>query len=753
MIDLPDVTLVCVDTLNHALALRALERSRERLRFARSLLLTDAVPAHVAVPAGIDVERIEALRSRDDYSWFMLRGLLPYVRTSHALVVQWDGYVANAEAWQADFLACDYVGARWFWFDDGHDVGNGGFSLRSRRLLEALQDPRVALHEAEDLTIGRDCRDWLERDHGIRFADGALADRFAFEAAYPIGRPFGFHGLFNFCRVVPHDELAQLAPSFSDAIARSPQCAHLLRNCIAMAAWAPAIAIARRMLAADAANDEAHALLARSEAAKAHNVGVGRNDPCPCGSGRRFKQCHGAIGAASTPAPSVDDIVRRGIASHQRGDVEAAERDYRAALATAPEHPHALHYLGVIEYQRGRPQSALPLLEHAAARVPAEPEFHNNLGLVYAALDRNADAAAAHRRAIALRHDHAGAWNNLGLALHAQNDLASAAGAFEEALRHAPGFAQAEWNLALALLSDGRFAEGWRAYEARLRIPAFAPSNVPATPRWDGRDPRGMRMLLTAEQGLGDAIQFVRFARALASRGAEVIVQAPKPLVGLFARVEGVGEAIASDAPLPSHHAWLPLLSLGGALGIDAASLPGPVPYLHADDARRAAVRERLAGERGMLRAGIAWAGNPRNANDRRRSAPLAALAPLLALPGIRWFSLQKGDGEDQLASVREAASLVSLPERNDFDGTAALVAELDVVVSVDTSLVHLAGALARPAFVLLPFSCDWRWRTGRSDSDWYPTVRLFRQPAPGDWAAVVSECANALRSLVAARR
>ncbi|HVE48924.1 MAG TPA: DUF5672 family protein, partial [Casimicrobiaceae bacterium] len=593
MIDLAQVTLACVDTLHHSLALRALERSRSQIRFGRTLFLTDALPSGIAAPRDIEIERIEPLRSRDDYSRFVLKRLVDHIATSHVLLVQWDGYVINPAAWQSAFLQCDYIGSRWFWFNDGHDVGNGGFSLRSKTLLTALQDPRVELVEAEDITIARHCRDWLERDYGIAFANGALADRFAFEAAYPIGLPFGFHGLFNFCRVMAQDELAALVPHFTDDIVHAPQLAQLLRNCVAMAAWTPAIVIARRMLALDSGNDEARTLLAQSEAASARGFGVGRNDPCPCGSGKRYKQCHGAIAAPTTAqrdTASPDELVRRGIEAQQRGDLGAAESSYRAALARAPEHPHALHYQGMVEYQRSRPAAALPALLHAVELVPSEPEFHNNLGIVCAALDRLADAIAWHRRAIALKPDHAGAWNNLGLALHAQNDPASAVNAFNEALRHAPSFTEARWNLALALLAEGRFAEGWEAYEARQQIAAFAPSAIPSTPRWDGRDARGMRLLLTTEQGLGDAIQFVRFAASLANRGATVFVQTPSTLTNLFRTIEGIANVVEIGAPLPPHNAWLPLMSLGRHLHIDAASLPGPIPYISTNPHRRAAM-------------------------------------------------------------------------------------------------------------------------------------------------------------------
>jgi Flp pilus assembly protein TadD len=749
MLTLPHVTLACIDTANHALALRALECSRSEARFARVAFLTDALPAALECPAGIELVPIRRLDSRDDYSRFVLKELAPHVATSHVLLVQWDGYVVNPAAWMDAFLDCDYLGARWFWHTDGHDVGNGGFSLRSRRLLDALRDPRIELDEAEDVTIGRTFRDLLEREHGIRFGDAALADRFAFEAAYPVGRPFGFHGLFNFCRTVPPDALAALVPGFSDTIARSPQLAQLLRNCVALSQWAPSIAIAKRMLASMPGQPEAAALLAQAEAALAAGVGIGRNDPCPCGSGRRYKQCHGAVGAATprtVAPPSADELVARGMAAHQRGDLDGAERDYRAALATAPGHAHALHYLGVIDYQRRRPAEALPRLQAAVASVPTEPEFHNNLGLVLAALDRNDEAIAAHRQAIELKPDHAGAWTNLGLVLTAVNALTEAIDAFDHALVLAPRLTEARWNRALALLSAGHFREGWRDYEARLDVPVFAdPTWSPRAPRWDGSDPRGRTLLLAAEQGLGDAIQFVRLAAPLAALGARVIVQAQRPLVRLFESAPGVHEVVAAGEPLPPHDAWLPLLSLAGVLAVDARSIPAHVPYLSASPRRRDGVAADLANHTDSLRVGIAWAGNPRHPNDRRRSAPLSALAPLLGARGVTWFSLQQDDVGMAGSGLAEGAKLVEVDTRRDFDGMAALVAELDLVVSVDTSIAHLSGALGRPTFVLLPYAADWRWQTARPDSDWYPTARLFRQRAPGDWASVVAEVGAAI--------
>jgi len=750
MLELPDVTLCCVDTANHALALRALARSCEGVSFARALFLTDALSHDVAVPAGIDIVPISPLGSRDAYSEFVLKSLLPHIATTHALLVQWDGYVINPAAWDPAFLDCDYIGAKWFWYEDGMRVGNGGFSLRSRRLLEALQDPRISLIDAEDLTIGRSFRPLLERDHRIRFAAEGVADRFSFEAAYPIGKPFGFHGLYNFCRTVPPDEIAALSPGFSDAIARSPQLLQLLRNCAALGQWKAAVAIGRRIVAAAPGNAEALGMLREAERRATAAPVAGRNDPCPCGSGKKFKQCHGALSAAGAAAPSTpgpDAEVRSALEAHKKGDIDRAERGYRAALAAAPQDPLALHYLGVVMYQRNRLDEAIPLLERSVSARPQEPEFHNNLGLALAAADRHDDAIAAYRRVLALKPGHAVAWNNLGLALQASNRVGEAIAAFREALAREPDFAQAHWNFSLALLAHGEFAEGWREYEWRLRIPELGKhSRAFEGPRWDGVPRPGLKLLVTAEQGLGDALQFVRFATLLSQQGIRIIVAAPKSLARLLASAPGVSEAAALDGPLPPYDAHVPLLSLPGLLGIGVADIPSAVPYIAADSARRNEAVAALRPYTRPLKAGLAWAGSKANASGRHRSIPFAALTPLFDVPDVVWVSLQPAEGATPISAVSGARGLVELPLRNDFDGTAALVAELDLIVTVDTSIAHLAGALAKPVWILLPFASDWRWQGALTNNPWYPTARLFRQPAPGAWDAVVRDVIVALR-------
>ena len=363
-------------------------------------------------------------------------------------------------------------------------------------------------------------------------------------------------------------------------------------------------------------------------------------------------------GDCRAPSLSAATLAQQGLVAHQRGDIDTAERAYRAALAREAEHPLALHYLGVVLHQRGRHAEALPLLERSASLVPPEPEFHNNLGLVFAALDDNDRAIDSYRRALERKPDHATAWNNLGLACQAANRLPEAIASFRRALALTPGFAQAHWNLALALLANGEYAEGWREYEWRLRLPELGGQAPSLTiPRWEGEDMRGRTLLVTAEQGIGDALQFIRFVARLAERGVRVVVQAPPKLCALLATAPGVAATVSPGDPLPAYDGEIPLLSLPHRLGILADDLAAPVRYLHSDPLWHADVGAELARTGARTRnIGIAWAGAAHYRNDARRSMPLALLAPLLSLPGTTWYSLQKGPAESQAAASQRGA-------------------------------------------------------------------------------------------------
>jgi Flp pilus assembly protein TadD len=739
MLELPSVTLCCIDTVNPMLALRALRLSAAGIRFARVLMLSDRP---LEAPS-TEVRTIAPLESRAEYSEFVLKSLIAYIDTPHVLLIQWDGYVINPAAWKDEFLSCDYIGAKWFWHADAHRVGNGGFSLRSRKLLNALQDPRVELDGAEDETICRKFRTLLEQEHGVVFASEQLADEFAFEVEYPIGTPFGFHGLYNFCRVVSPEELAGLPQSFTPAIARSPQLLQLGRNCLALGLWQPAAAIFRRILDEVPESVEARTSLATASSNAETAPRAGRNDPCPCGSGKRFKHCHGASAATETAVAAASGLMRRleqAVALHRRGDSEAALPIYREVLAQQPDNPVAQHFLGVIYYQHGDLDEALPLLERAVALRHDEPEFHNNLGLALVAADREREAIAEYREALKLKADHAAAWNNLGIALQACNEVHPAIDAFRHSLALEPGFKHARWNLALSLLLDGQFEEGWREYEVRLELPELGAEEhrFPGR-RWDGVASPGMRLLLSIEQGLGDTVQFARYSAFLAARGIRCVVRCPKALAPLLSTIPGVAEVSLESEPLPEYDAHVALLSLPRILATAAHGIPAAVPYLGVSATRRAAARTALEGHGAPPRVGVCWAGNPAHGNDRKRSIPLSVLSEFFAVRGITWISLQAGQAKRQLRETPAAQSMVPLAKGTELADTTALIAELDLVISVDTGIAHLAGALAKPVWILLPFAPDWRWQLGRDDSPWYPTARLLRQSRPRDWASVVT--------------
>ena len=462
-----------------------------------------------------------------------------------------------------------------------------------------------------------------------------------------------------------------------------------------------------------------------------------------------------AIAAAPTVAAYRVSLVAILLALGEKADaLTAAER----AVALAPQQGEARLALGNAHLACGHVDAAIGAYEAALAAQPESAEALNNLGSALHRAGRLDDAGKALRKAIALRPDHAGQLANLGLVMKDQGRFADAAATYDRALAADPKHPTARANRATLLLQQGHFAEGWAEYEWRWRAPGFttSPRAFPS-PAWDGGDPAGRTLLLHAEQGLGSAIQFVRYAPIVAGRGARVVVESQPPLVRLFRRSlagEGgpVARVVARGDPLPPFAAHAPLMSLPHLCRTTLASVPAAVPYLRADPAAVAFWRDRLAayaGAAGAIRVGLAWAGNSAHGNDHNRSLPPAAaaalLAPLLATPGVRFVSLQVGDTAATTAALASAGLIDPTGEIDDFADTAALIAALDLVVSVDTAVGHLAGALARPVWLLVPAIPEWRWLIDRDDSPWYPTLRLFRQPVPGDWASVIARVASCL--------
>ncbi len=361
------------------------------------------------------------------------------------------------------------------------------------------------------------------------------------------------------------------------------------------------------------------------------------------------------------------------------------------------------------------------------------------LGSARQAQERFAEAAECQERALAHQPDYAEAWNSLGVIRHVQGRFSEASNCFTRATELKPDHAEAQFNRAMNLLLRGEFQAGWTAYEWR-RFQKGVREPELGCPLWDGEDLNNKTIVIRAEQGLGDTIQFIRYGHWLQDLGARVIAIVPHSLKPLLQSYTGVESWSLPGETTPAADVWCPLLSLPSRFGSNCTDLPAKVPYLHAEESRVEYWRSRLARWPG-LRVGITWQGNPQHKADRFRSLPLDAFAPLAELPGVQLISLQKGPGTDQLDLWHGATPIHTLGEEVDQDGafldTAAVMQSLDLVVTSDTAAAHLAGAMAIPTRVVLSASPDWRWLLGRDDSPWYPTMRLYRQRRLGDWAEV----------------
>ena len=427
------------------------------------------------------------------------------------------------------------------------------------------------------------------------------------------------------------------------------------------------------------------------------------------------------------------------------GDGARGEAGFRAALALRPDDGAAANNLGSALRRQGRPAEALDCYRRAAALRPDLAGVHGNLGSALLALGR-ADEALEHLRMAAhLAPDDAEACNNLGGALLALDQAPEAAGWFGRAVTQDPEHHHARFGLGLALLALGAFRQGWQEYDARWLDPAFTADERPfVQPPWRGEEAvQGRTILLHAEQGLGDTLQFVRYAPLLRARGARVVLQVQAPLLGLLAGLADT--VIAREAEPPPFDLRCPLLSLPRAFGTELHSIPANIPYLRASPAHVSLWSARL-GERRRRRIGIAVSGDPTHPEDAQRSIPAAAF--LTAFEGVdaELHVLQK---DIRAADAPVLAGLrVHDPMIDDFQDTAALAVLMDLVVTVDTAPAHLAGALGVPVWVLLQQGADFRWLRGRDDSPWYPTARLFRQSRYGDWDSVFAELNAALRAL-----
>jgi len=467
---------------------------------------------------------------------------------------------------------------------------------------------------------------------------------------------------------------------------------------------------------------------------------------------RRLPEAEAAYRQALALKPDYAEACNNlGLLLQNSGRLPEAEDTFRRAVELRPAYPDAHHNLGNLLKDSGRPVDAEAAYRRALALKPDYAEAHNNLGILLKRDGRLAEAEATYRRALALQPERAEIHNNLGIMLKTNRRLAEAEAAHRRALELNPGYVEARLSLCLLLLSTQRYAEAWPLYESRYapeRKTVAVPFPSLPWPQWQGESLAGKSLLIWPEQGFGDYIQFVRYAPLLKARGvSRLTLLCRAPLVPLLETVEGVDAVVTDEAALATHDCWCFVMSLPLHFAVTANTLgEAPLPYVHTLPERVARWRERLpaAGRK----VGLVWRGSAGHGNDGNRSLPgLASLAPLWSEPGITFVSLQKGQGEEEAVQPPEGQPLAALGGlMEDFADTAAIVSQLDLVICVDTAVAHLAGALGKPCWVLLPvIDTDWRWGLEGNDTAWYPSLRLFRQAEGEDWCRAIGEVVAAL--------
>jgi Flp pilus assembly protein TadD len=440
-------------------------------------------------------------------------------------------------------------------------------------------------------------------------------------------------------------------------------------------------------------------------------------------------------------------IMAQAMAYFRAGRMAEAEMLYRQVLAGQPNHLEALNMAGVVALQTGRYEAALELFESAIRLSPRFAPALSNLGNALRNMGRPTDAMSAYRRALTINPYLPETLSNMGAALADIGHFKEAIDFYQRALNVKADLPQTRWNCGIAMLTLGDFERGWPLFEWRRRCPEAGVLLNPPLPMWNGENLQGKRILIHSEQGFGDAIQFVRYVPLIAQRGGRVVVGCDPLMYRLFAGVEGIERFAVIGEPMTNFDVHCPILSLATVSKTTLATIPAQIPYLTADGDLIAKWKSRLPAD--GIRVGLVWAGAPNHRRDRWRSIELKQLAELAKTSRVHWVSLQKGPAAGQAKNPPDGMTLLDwTDELEDFAQTAGLLANLDLLIAVDTAAAHLAGAMGKPAWLLLPFVPDWRWLLQRQDSPWYPTTRLFRQPAIDDWQTPIRHVAEALQAL-----
>jgi len=437
-------------------------------------------------------------------------------------------------------------------------------------------------------------------------------------------------------------------------------------------------------------------------------------------------------------SPELEEAYSEGLSLLQEGDAAAAENPLCRALLANPHVPEVFNALGFLAREQGKAPMAGSFFRHAVAIDPLFADGHINLGNVLYGEECIDEAIEHYRRVVEISPDDIRAHQNLGVALQARGQWSEAQASFEKALALCPGYATARWNLAVLKLLTGNLREGFQDFEARFTKNDPVQLRHSRIPLWNGEPFHGKTLLVHAEQGFGDTFQFVRYLSLVAQRGEDIIFECQhESLRAILLESFPCVRIVARGELIPSVDCQAPLLSLPRIFGTTLDTIPSAVPYLAPSSEKVDKWKRRLERDR-LFRVGLVWAGRAKP--DPKRSASLEALAPLADVPGVNWYSLQVGEGSDELRNTLPGLKIHDYThEFIDFSETAAFIANLDLIVTIDSAVAHLAGAMKKQVCLLLPYAPDWRWMSGRSDSPWYPTMRLFRQQRPGDWSIPVA--------------
>lgn len=516
------------------------------------------------------------------------------------------------------------------------------------------------------------------------------------------------------------------------------------------------VALAQQGQLEEAVEELRTALHYRSDSPKAlHNLGVAlAQQGKPDEAARSLRE---ALGRRPDYPEAYYNLGNILVAQKQN---EEAVTCYQNALSLKPDYGEVYNNLGLVLIEMGKLGQATVMLRQAVRLCPQLAEAHNNLGLALAEQGRSAEAETCYRQALRIKPNYADAHANVGSTLRDEGKLEEALACYQLALWLNPDSPSAHWNRSLLLLQMGQFREGWAEYEWRWKRPK-APvygcrRRTFPQPLWDGSPLAGRTILIHMEQGLGDMIHFIRYASLLRQAGGHVIVECPDFLMPILSRSPGITRLVAEGSPLPDFDVHCPLLSLPGLLGTSLETIPATIPYLFADPNLVEHWRQRLR-PLNRLKIGIAWQGNPHHKWDRHRSIPLAEFEVLGQQAGVQLINLQRGPGLDQVPTVAKRFVIHQLAAELDattggFMDTAAIMMNLDLVITPDTAIAHLAGALGVPVWVTLSTIADWRWLHRRQDSPWYPTMRLFHQSQLGDWTTVFTRLAAEVQHMLRTR-